>query len=440
MSPRLVLVGRIAAGVVWVGMTFLATWHWTFPSDAVAQYARWKVQEGGTYLLVLDAVGPSGFGARGDNVVIYAKERKGTAQLLRADSVRIGSGPLSLVRLATGGAGTVSGSISRDGGDIEFSVLMGRSDKGRLQPLRIDLDGAGIPIAALSTSSLTGGSTFSGTGGFDVAVDLDAPEGLSKAQGTFLIKAKDAVIENVALPGLSGFDLGPIHLSEVDVSFDVEGGKAKIATGTLTSDLVQAEITGDLVLADDLPRSRIRLKLVLTLGESLQKFKALLSSAAWEDGTFHYHLAGSFSSPRFRPERERRARSVGVASGSPVSPEAIERSALGAPKMPLIDKLLPNVKPRTTSSADNLPDVEATRTDRQSRREQAIGARRQRLQDRRRELVDRSPIRPPGPEFGDEPMDARRDDENEGRNDDYADDPDPGYDPPPPSDEGEDPP
>jgi type II secretion system protein N len=436
MSPVLGLVGRLAAGIAWLGTTFVATWYFTFPSDAVAQYARWKVQEGGNYLLGIESVRPSGFGVRGDKVAIFAKERKGTVQLFSADSVRIGSGPLSVLRLATGGAGTVSGSISRDGGDIDFSVSMGRSEKGGLQPRSIDLDGAGLPIAALST--FTGGSSFSGTGGFDVAVDLDAPEGLSKAQGTFSLKAKDAVIEKVGLSGLSGFDLGPIHLSEMDISFDVDGGKAKISTGTLTSDLVQAEITGDVVLADELPRSRFRLKFVFTLGESLQQFKALLGSAAWEDGKFHYNLAGTFSSPRFRPERERRARNGGVGGGSPVSPEAMERSALGSPRIPAMDKMVPDVSVRSTPGSENAPDVEAARADRQSRREQAIAERRQRLQERRRELMDRNPIRPPGPEFADEPMDDRRDDDNDRRNDDYNNDPEPSYDQGPPSDEGED--
>jgi type II secretion system protein N len=422
MKPLLTAVLWAMAGFTWLFGVFLVTLYFTFPSTDVATYARWRVQDSGDYLLDVAEVKPSWFGARATSVVLYSKERSGNVPLFSADQVWLGSGPLSLLRLATGGAGSVSGSFARDSGDIDFTVDLARSDKGALQPRSVRISGESLPLSALPSGMLGGGSLV-GTGGLDLEADIDAPEGLSKAQGSFSLRAKDAVIEKFDLPALSGMGLGPVHLTLFDLVFEVANGKAKVATGVLQSDLVEGEISGDIVLADEIQRSRLRLKFVFSLGESLQQFKALLGQAVWEDGKFHYNLAGTFASPRFRPDRERKARAAagGVPGAAPtVDTEKIREAG-----------------PRGVSGAElppreDAPDMDAARAERQARREQAIAERRARLQDRRRDLMDRSPIRPPGREFLDDPPDRLGDRDDEGGPEDL----DPGVDDGPPLDDG----
>jgi type II secretion system protein N len=369
---RLAYVGL--AGL-WFVVVFSVSWWLTFPSQAVAEFVRYQVQKGSndTRILMLDGVSPSGFGVRADGLELYRRDKganAGTSLLFTADQVRLHAWPWSLLRLGLlGGTGNVSGSVSREGGDVDFAIALDRSD-GKVAVRGAQVYASELPISALP--DIAGGRVV-GTGGLGLDVSLDAPTGLSKSEGHITLSSQDLVIEKIEAPGtaLETLDLGAITISNVDVSFDVEGGKARVSRGEIVSDLVKADISGDVVLKDDVAQSQLRLKVVLTLGDSLQMFKSFLADALWdEDGAYHYGLSGTLQRPRFRAEHERKA--------APTSTRI--------PARPGEATLTQDTPPR---------DVPEASDDRAIRRQQALEDRRRQMEERRQALGADNPQRPP---------------------------------------------
>jgi type II secretion system protein N len=393
MRTVIVRLAQVAAAFLWMLLVFLLSFWLTFPSEALANRIRWGVQESGRYLLELGAVSPSGFGVRADDFALYSvvKGRRKddapkTVLMFEAEQVRLRTGPFSLLNLFVfGGNGRVNGSVTRAGGDLDFSTLVERAEDDKYIVRDLTMTGEGLPLSAFPAPD----AKLVGTGGWDLDIGLDSSEGLSKADGHIAISSSGATIEKIEAAALQGFDIGAIQISQIDVAFDVTDGKAKISRGSITSDLAQIDIEGDVSLTDDLVGSRLRLKFVIEMAEGplSQMVGAFAKDAKWDDGKLHYALSGTISKPRPRPERERKVRTTAPRKLGP---------DLGGPLAgPDIDVAAPR---DLGQDGAPVPDDDPEREARRQQREDAIRQRREALRDR--------PVRPGGvvePPLGDEP-------------------------------------
>ncbi len=387
------------AGGLWFTVTFAASLWLTFPSERAAQFVQWKVEEQGQYLLQVEEVSPYWLGARLDGVSLYtvkksrrAEQKPKTNLMFSADSVRARVGLWSLLNLGVlGGNGTIKGSISRQGGDFDIQATVSRLDEG-VQVRALRVIGEGMPISAVPMPD----AKLIGTGGLDLDIDLEADEGFSKSEGKISVVGKDVVITSVEAAALEGFPLGPLNISNVDLQLDVKSGKAKVGRGQIVSDMVTVDVEGEVILNDNLSESRLRLKFIVTLGDTAAMLKGFLKDAEHSDGKFHYALSGSFEKPKFKAERERRSRAGGVDRERPSrDEEAGDEESDSGRKSSLKPDLSSSVRERLGGD-----DPDAAREERRKRREQAIADRRARLAERRKQREDdgggsEGEVRPP---------------------------------------------
>jgi type II secretion system protein N len=394
---------------VWSMAVFALTWSFTFPSDAFSEYASWKLQEASKKEKALSAdelrpylpyFGLGGIGITGTNVVLYNRDRPRRGEpgavhpILHADALSMRAGWLNVPRMLTSGTGSFSGTATLSGGDLDFDVSIGsKDDKPTLTA--INLESTGYPISAVPISV----GSLEGTGGVDIHVNLDAPEGLSKSDGTIAINGASIEIDRLLLDALGGADAGvKIKLSEADLAMDVASGKAKVTAGHIVTDIATIDIEGDVVLQDDPMNSRLKLKFIITLNEGPMGtiIGGLLGKdAKWEDGKYHYALSGNLKNAHPRPERERRARAAGNRrqgkqdnGDEPGFDGPVNGPRLGPPG-PLGGPLgnMPGMPPGPPGGRDlQMPgDDEAAREERMRRREEMAAERRERLRQRREE-------------------------------------------------------
>lgn len=414
-------VGFVFGTLAWSAAVFAATWSLTFPDDAFAEYVAWKIQEGSKSekALTADALHPylpwlglRGVGITGENVVLYNRDRPRRGEpglvhpILHADAMSVHANWLNVPRMILGGTGSFSGTATLSGGDLGFAASIGKKDdKATLTSLSVD--STGFPISAVPL----GVGSLQGTGGVDIHVDLDAPDGFSKANGTIAITGASINIDKLLLDALDGADPGvKIALSEADLSLDVVSGKAKVTTGHIVTDIATIDVEGDVVLQDDPMNSRLRLKFLITLADgpmSTLLGGLLGKDAKWEDGKYHYALSGNLKSAHPRPERERRARAGGP---NRLRASKGEDGELIEPPLGLPPGMGPGLPPGAgVGPMNDIPmpnDDPAQREERQRRREELAAERRERLRLRREEQgfgpnPDNDIVQPPPPD--DEP-------------------------------------
>jgi type II secretion system protein N len=366
-------IGIAVAGVFWFTAVFFISLYLTFPSTALAEFAAWRVQEASdTTRVSITSISPSGFGLRGDDVVLYKKAGSKLTPMGEAEHVWLSSGPWSLINLAFGGNATLRGAIARAGGDLSFSATIANTAEG-VAIHAASLSADGLPLSALPPIA---GAHLDGTGGIDLAVELSSPDGLAKANGKVAIqRADDLVIQAIEAPGtaFASVDIGSVAISDLDLVFDVKNGKGKVSTGQIATDLGTVEVQGQFTLSDNWMQSRVQLKLVVSLSEVFdQKFgllKSVLNDSLWADQKYHYALSGTLGQPRFRAEHERKARpSINRGAAAPTEGDE-EGAGMALPVAP----------------APMAPGGDAA-ADRAARREQAISERRARMEERRRQL------------------------------------------------------
>lgn len=409
---------RIGVGLglgFWFLFVFIVTWRLTFPGGALASYARWRFQQAtdGTMLLDAKTIVPSVLppGVYGSDVHLVSKERPRRGQegeakeLIAFDAVALHISPFTLLSWLGGGGVSLGGTATLRGGDLDFAVDVVRGEKG-LRAGSIALTATGFPVSAIPIAADT---RLEGKGGFDIDIQLDAADGLSKANGTIEMHAKDVTLERLVGSATGDIDLasifgGPVLLERFDVVFGVVNGKAKVTTGEAVSDIAEVTVDGDITLRDDLLGSILRLKLIIGLGDKVKAnplLKSGMDSAHWEaDDKYHYQISGALRAPKPpRPERERRAR----AARSPRLPRD------GGPELPFPRE--PFGRPGEPGP-EILPPDEAGRAERARSRADLVDERRRALRDRlgpNGEGPQEGP-RPPrlpggeGPPFEDDPL------------------------------------
>ncbi len=311
-------LGMGIAGLAWFAVVFVVSLWMTFPEQAAIDRARYEVQKATDGSINIDADGLSpvltGVGAKVSNLSVQQIDKRkvergdndgAVATLFTADDAWVKVGVLSLL----GSAPRAWGGVNFGDGALDFDVTgRAREKRGGYGVGEIKLEADNFPISSLPPIN---GATLMGTGSLDLDVDIDASEGMRKADGEATLFGNDIRITQISAPGTmlgDSFDM-VTEVSELELKLAINSGKAKVKRGRLSSNLMDAEITGEIRLLEDLGRSTLKLDAVLDLGDDLQMFKNFLKDALHNsDKKHHYTISGTLSSPRIRPDREKRAR------------------------------------------------------------------------------------------------------------------------------------
>ena len=78
-----------------------------------------------------------------------------------------------------------------------------------------------------------GGYEIEGTGTVDLALELDAPDGFANASGSARLTGRSLVVSGLGSLGdlLSGFDILPVAIDELDLRIEITEGKARVVRG-----------------------------------------------------------------------------------------------------------------------------------------------------------------------------------------------------------------
>ncbi len=286
-------------GVFWAALVFVLTLWLTFPSDAFVQRIRAEAPGvlGAEYSLDLVSASPWWVGVSTHDLKLYHTPRRprsgeegGPTLVAVADDVRIRAGLFSLLARAP----YVTGAVTLTEGTLDYAVGT-RMEGGTMQVESLQIDASSFPLADLMMF-LPEGAEFDAVGTVDLSVDLQGGEdGMKSANGDISLTGKGIVLSNVVIPDIGplGFD---VPIDSLELSFDVDEGTAAVDIGRIMSELGTVEIEGDLTLRDPLDRTSINLEIIVSdLGEKLQAFSMMMSSAKHADSKYHYQCRGIVS-------------------------------------------------------------------------------------------------------------------------------------------------
>lgn len=308
MTRFLVLI----LGLGWAFVVFLCTGYLTFPGDALADRAEYEIYTGSNkeYVAELGDISPWWFGASTSELKLFGKaDRTGkTPLLVYATDARVAASPLSLLfrEPAINGSITLgeSGTLYYD---IETSTV-----KERLVPSSVEITGESFPINELLT--MIPNMQLTGSGNADVDIALEAPEGLSKANGKIELRGKGLKLINPEIEGVGPLGMD-VDITDLDLTLSVSDGKAKITRGKMDSSVARINVTGDLVLADAFGNSTVDLKLEVEPDDSLAMLRQVFS-AAEKNGKLEFTCNGRIAAL----DRACRAGSGSVSKARPSRP------------------------------------------------------------------------------------------------------------------------
>ncbi len=354
--------------LAWGGVTFLAGLYITFPAAAardrlVYEFGEWSRDEYALDVGDLSLWRLSGVDL--DDVTLYTvkKGRKTkdnptpTAErtpLLRFDGLAVRAAPISMLMgkdalafVAEIYGGTLDGEFAQSEAGVEVSFDGGDIDLGTL-PIATDQMKLNLVGIASGEADLT----------FDAA-DVKNSTGFLKLSFKGLGLGADSLV--------AGFQLPEVNFTEAGVAFEVKDGKMSVTEGTFESDVLDATLSGDIVLNKKLARSRNRLELLFSLPDDLDQLAQIspdLKRSRDDDGKYHLTIGGTVLAPSVRFARAGAAAAVDSAAG-PRSP---------GPRPGMIG---PAGEPGDRPGATGDPE------ERRKAREERIRERRERLKERR---------------------------------------------------------
>lgn len=373
LARILIVIGCIA----WSAVAFIVTVWLTFPSQPIVDRLAYTVQSAtdGDYALQASdaALWWTGLTLHDAKLMSVDPRTKEATLLFDADSVSARTSLFSLLSRRS----PVYAVIDLGGSQLDVEAGFDRSgdnpvlDRLRMTDARLSVKSIGALLSGM-------GATIGGTGNVDVDVDLSFGSEVQSHEGRVAVRGKGLSI-TVSMPDPFGggetFDVGPIAVSSLDFAVEARNGKVEIRSAELLSDHAHLNIEGDLTLDAFPNRSRIRGKAVLSnLGGDLATFESFLSSARWDDGTYHYTLACTLdrlSASCFRPDRQRRV----------ATPRA--RSSVRP------------TRPGVVRPSQDDAQAEKLRQERER-------ARQERLEERRARIEAARPNRPTRPQYDDE--------------------------------------
>ncbi len=312
-------VAWILGGCVW-GVVAFGVGAWAaFPEEAVKDRMVYEVGKGSKDEYALDVEDLSlwrlsGLDARDVKLYTVKKPRKGPKKKKPAEEPEATDAPesalerslaLSLDRLAVRAAviptlmgeravafvaetldGSIDGTWAQSKGGVKLAF---DAD---------DLDLSLVPPGKEGTQLSFLGKLQAHA---DLELDSDDPK---KSKGTLRFD----------LPGfglakgskLGGFELPEVVFDKAVLAMEADNGKLEVTEGTFESSTLTATVSGNVTLNKKLARSRLRLEIVFSLPDDLDKLAQLapdLRRARDAEGQYHYLVTGTVLDPSARATR-----------------------------------------------------------------------------------------------------------------------------------------
>ncbi|MCP4808409.1 MAG: type II secretion system protein GspN [Proteobacteria bacterium] len=291
-------------GIAWALMFFLLGLNLTFPGEAARDRLVYEVddQSRGGMLLELSDVSPWRVtGATLHDVALYEvpTTRRGQTKppelLLRADSV---SARAMASKAISADVGVVLDADLYDG-NLSGTVVQLDETVSDVDLVAEDLDLSRYPFEGDEWVVDVGGRV-------QLLVDVlfDGSD-VKKSNGEVTLEIPGLEIKEGS--NAMGFDLPAMVFSEAELVLDIDDGVAEVDTGSLRSDVLDADISGGIDLAMPFKRSRLNLAIELTLhDEKLETLVGLMPDikrSKTEDGAYRGSTTGTFERPGWRWDR-----------------------------------------------------------------------------------------------------------------------------------------
>lgn len=324
----------IGAGApLWGLVVFLGVFWLTFPSSDLITRLQYEVDDNtdGAFAIAIDSASPWWFGLSLGQVIVSSVDKgadpPASQPFLFADNVSARVGLMSVVRRAP----VVTSHLRMGEGTIDV-VTESAIAEGRTTIQAVDAKGDNVGLNDLISLAMRGaGGGLVADGSLDFAVDVASGDGMRSAKGDARIEGGNMMLQTLSLPSMGIVDLEVnTSIDEVDIRVQVDDGVAEIDKGVIKSSLADLDVSGEVTLNDRISRSRVKLEIVVRLGDwagtPLEPFQSLITgqmaTAKWSDGRYHYTVNTSLDRldvSDFRAERERSS-SSSRSIGSPTIP------------------------------------------------------------------------------------------------------------------------
>ena len=355
----------IAGLVAWSLLVFSMTLSLTFPSGKMADFVSYQVSEmsNDAWSLQADSASPSILGLSFQAPVLANSARKGgeKSPILALDRAKVSAGLFDIIGLMTGGSGVVDISMRQGDGHLDLSVGVDCTDSPNCIPNALTVQGT-IGVGDLPPIS---GASLEGHGSIEIDGDLNWADGFSNTSGVFKVNSKDVRVTGLGGEGdigqmMEGFDGWPLPIEKINILVDFGEGKGTIKRGRINCDWFEFDLDGEIVLADEFGRSRLKSKLVVEPQDAFDELelatfvKQAQKSALHGDGKYHYNWTGMLSrlkAPRAERESTRNKRSKRPNQGR--AGNSAEKSSKSGRPTPKARK----TTPRSSGSANRSKDL-----------------------------------------------------------------------------------
>ncbi len=365
---RRILVGGPLA-LLWFLAMFYAGFVTAFPEEAARQRLAWEVREATGGALELSAASLSPWRLTGLRLGEVEVLKHPTRPIRRpADDDAEGQDlPVLLARLdELAGRVEVLPLLAGERALAWRAALYDGEVSGRValddETIEAAWEGEGIDLARVPLE----GEDWSADAQGHLALHGElrwSPDDFSTLEGEAGLEVDDLAIDALTVMGMT---IDRVKFSQAELALEASDGRAEVKKGRFVSDLLEAEVGGEVVLNRVPARSRLKLTVKLKLAEEYDKLVQVMPTmkrARDDDGVYHFSVMGTVQRPRMRED-------VMAARGRQ-RPDAARRRAGG------------NVR-RPSTVRDRVDPEEAQR--RREERRQRLLERKEALKNRKRPL------------------------------------------------------
>jgi type II secretion system protein N len=268
--------------------SFLFMLYLTFPYRSLVDWAEGEARKANISLSI-EEIGPSWLWvkARTLSIVLPKQEGQSEPQPIPIDEVKIRPSllPPGIVYEAHVFGGTVSGHLgllSQHPGVIVHAKGLNLARSNSKAAVGLDIDGT-----------------------LDTDIDLDLDSDGTKMSGTLGITGSGLVINGGSV---GPYDLPKTDLGQLDLSINIENGKATVESGKIQGGDAEALLEGEIALAQKLLLSNLKLKLKFKLSDDFVKRNPLASGIGFSmtkdsKGFYTGSIARVLGNPSFVPQR-----------------------------------------------------------------------------------------------------------------------------------------
>jgi type II secretion system protein N len=299
---RRILFGMF--GVAWGALCFLVGLYVTFPEDAARdrvmyEFGEWAKDDYALSIGELSLWRLSGVSLDDATVYTVKKGRKSKENpdppkertpIITFDTLSVGVAPFPMLM------GKQAVAFVAEIYDGAFDGTYAQSE----EVVELNFDASNIDLSKLPVATETMKLNLKGIlgGESDLAFDLTD---IKKSTGTLQLEFAGFGLD--AGSEVAGFGLPEVNFTTASVAFEAKEGKLNVTEGTFDGDVLDATLSGEIVLNKKILRSRNRLDLVFSLPEDLDKLAQVapdLKRARDDEGKYHLTISGTILSPSAR--------------------------------------------------------------------------------------------------------------------------------------------